>query len=84
MLILEIALGIILACVAMIAAPILFGGVLGGAAHVIVALTKQRGRPWPKSYTRQWWITSALQLAGVFAVIVVAALVSIAAEQMRL
>jgi hypothetical protein len=41
-LILEIALGIILACVAIGAAPILFGGLLGAAAHAIVALTKPR------------------------------------------
>jgi hypothetical protein len=69
MLIVEIALGIILACVAMVAAPILFGGILGAAAHVIVALTKQRGRPYPVQGTRQWWITSVLQVVGVFAVL---------------
>jgi hypothetical protein len=40
MLILEIALGIILACVAMVAAPILFGVTMGAVAHLIIALTK--------------------------------------------
>jgi hypothetical protein len=68
----------------MVAAPLVIVGGLGVVAHVIVALTKQRGRPWPKPYTRQWWITSMLQLGGVFATLVVAVLVTIAAEQMRL
>lgn len=40
MLILEIALGIILACVAMVAGPLVIVGALGVVARVMVAVTK--------------------------------------------
>jgi hypothetical protein len=43
MLILEIALGIILACVAMAVAPLFIVGTLGVVAHVIVAPGRAHG-----------------------------------------
>jgi hypothetical protein len=65
--ILEIALGIILAVVLIAIVPILLGGTLGAAAHLIVALTKPRREiftPPPGSSRRQRQIASLLQLGG--------------------
>jgi hypothetical protein len=45
MLVLEIALGIILAWAAIAAAPIVVGLTLGAIAHGVVALTKPRSLP---------------------------------------
>jgi hypothetical protein len=67
-LILEIALGVILAVMLIAIAPILLGGTLGAAAHLIVALTKPRRgilTPMPGQTRRQRQIASLLQLGGV-------------------
>jgi hypothetical protein len=75
MLIIDIALGIILALITLAIAPFALVWLFGLLAKLIVALDKPRTQI-SHGTGRQWWITGALQVGGVFGALLVLGLLS--------